>query len=324
MMKNLLIFVIKNYLIPVIMVLVIVVIVASRKYNITETDLESAYAEELNSYSWIQKVDTVQGYIFGSSSLRYGVSSKLLDDSNGHWLNLSKDARDPIVFYLLLQKYYNFKKPKKIVVGLDPWIFTKGYYYHRMQLMYLDLDAQETFRMHKKDPSVYFTKFKQIAGTYIHFNTLSKAFVNNEIPENYGSIVLNKGASNFQEINESWFEAKRYHWSDMQFEYLKKIKDYCVTKKIELIFIIPPKRTDYNTAIKKLFTEEHQQWWQKINQCIGGEKIVGRFSDLSSYPQNSIFAESCHLNGNGQKVYTELLKEQLKHPEIIEPGYDFY
>jgi hypothetical protein len=321
-MKKLLSFILKNYLIPIIITFISVFIISSKKYVINESRLEEAYTEDIYYYQWIKDVDSVQGFIFGSSSLRYGLSSNMLSDSNGRWLNLSKDARDPVVFYLLLKKYFPLKKPKKVIVGLDPWIFTKGYYYHRAQLMYLDLNSRQTFRIYKKDPSVYFTKCREVLKPYLPHSSPGKPF-NSGIPEDYGSAKLAKAARNFQKIDETWFEVKRYGWSEIQFDYLRRIKDFCKANGIELIFVIPPKRADYNETIRTMFPYEHKIWWEKINLSVGGEKVAGHFSDLKGYAQDSVFAEACHLNSYGQKVYSELLKVKLKDPGIISPQYDF-
>ncbi len=317
-------FVAKNYLLPTLLVLIIVGLVSSKKYMLSESQLEKSYEEDLNNFAWIHKIPQAEGYIFGSSSLRYGLSASALSDSNSQWLNLSKDARDPIVFYLLLKKYYPYKHPKKIIVGLDPWIFSKGYYYYRNQIMFLDLDASTTWAMRQKDASVYFTKFKQVVYSRFSETASPTLGIIDKIPGDFGSIKLTKSAANFRKIDEDWFDVKRYGWAELEFEYLGKIKQFCNTHNIELIFVIPPKRNDYTRTAKKLFAEEHRIWWQKINQVIGGEKIIGTFSDLSAYPQDSIFAESCHLNERGQQVYSHWLKEHIDKLERITTERNFY
>jgi hypothetical protein len=79
--------------------------------KIAET-LHNHVYEELNNYAWVSKAKKVSGFILGASTLRYGLSSHLLSNTDSIWINFSMDARDPIISFFLLEKYYKIQKPK--------------------------------------------------------------------------------------------------------------------------------------------------------------------------------------------------------------------
>ena len=91
---------------------------------------------------------------------------------------------------------------------------------------------------------------------------------------------------------------------------------------IDVIYLLPPKRKDYINACQTKFKEEYRQWWVLINEAIGGEKIVGAFDDLGTYNQDSVFRDAYHLNGAGQDLYSDFLKNALSTPSIITPSYN--
>lgn len=315
-------FIFIHYLLPSIALVSIATFVVSKRYGLDENKLTNAYKNELDSYRWVNKVDSVQGFIMGSSSLRYGVSASMLQQEGKQWINFAMDARDPIVIYLLLKKYYPIKKPKCVLVGLDPWIYSKSYYTYRNKMMYLDLDPMETWRYKGKDKAVFFTKFREYMKLY--FPGEEAQNVIDTIPQDNGSVKLTVAADNFNKVNEDWFEINRYHWSDLQFEYLKRIKGYCRENGIRLIFVVPPKRADYITAAKTHFSREHEQWWARINSAIGGEFIIGNYGCFERMKQDSIFVEAYHLNPAGQKLFTEYVQQQMAQPQVVSPGYSIF
>jgi hypothetical protein len=67
--------------------------------KLESTKLNRVYEGEINSYSWVKRVENIDGLILGSSTLRYGISCETIKSEDyPQWINLSMDARDPVVF----------------------------------------------------------------------------------------------------------------------------------------------------------------------------------------------------------------------------------
>lgn len=294
-----------------------------------DEQVENDYHEEINSYSWLGKVPNIHGFILGSSSLRYGVSATDLAKSGEVWVNLSMDARDPAVFYQLLQKYAPQKNPSIVIVSLDPWIYSKNYYKYRKPVMLLDLNPNETINYLGTNNAVFFAKTKYFLKYQLGIvKAMNPAPLEipqeSPIPADMGSVKLKQVATNFNDVNADIFETGKYGWSDVEFLYLHKIKSYCAAHNIELIFIIPPKRTDYIEVMQQKYKNVHEQWWQKLYASVGGSKVVGHYSDLASYNQDSTFCEAYHLSAKGQEIYSGYLRQQLDSARIITAVPDIF
>ena len=319
-------FILVTYLLPMILLAAVVLPIVFKKYSISDAQLKNAYANEVGAYSWVMHTGPTEGIILGSSTLRYGLSTTLLKHCDSNWVNLSMDARDPVSLYFLLEKYLPLLHPKYVLIGLDPWIYSKRYYANRNKLMYLDLDMHETTKMYKLDHSIFYEKLKYILlSSYLlyKYTMNTTGIVNNVVPDDNGSVKLTRSAINFKEANKDWFEINKFHWSDVEFSYLGRIKEICHQKNVKLIFLVPPKRNDYVIAVKNKFFTEYNQWWDKINNVIGGEYILGSDRTLALSNQDSIFAEAYHLNQNGQKYYSNYVKEHLDSVQVISPTYHF-
>jgi len=313
-----------HYFLPIIFIAAIVIPVALKQYNLPEPVLENAYRNEITSYNWVNTLDSVNGFILGASTLRYGLSASRLKTNDSLWVNFSMDARDPLVCYLLLKQYYASKKPSVILFGLDPWIFSKRYYINEEKIMYLDLNAHETYSFLKLDKSVFFTKFRKLFDLYLSGNKKIKNDDSFTVPQDYGSVKLTEKAKNFDEIHNDWFEINKFHWSEIEFEYLLRIKDFCHKNNVKLVFIISPKRKDFRVWSETAFKHEHQEWWNKINDVIGGEYIIGKYSTLDAQNQDSVFVEAFHLNKNGQKEFSVFVRNSLKSPGVITRDYSIF
>jgi hypothetical protein len=310
------------YILPILLVITLLFIMLNLgPQKITEKDLYNAYKNDIESYNWIAGIDSIDGVILGSSTLRYGLSCGLLKSQvYKQWVNLSMDARDPIVFYLLLKKNIKLFKPKIVLVGLDPWIYSKLYYRNRATTMYSDFKLTERLN--------YFLSIdyrlpiilckNQFAGTNKKPETK-----NDKIPPDFGSVKLTRNAVNFNEINDDWFRIKEFGWSKIQFEYLHKLKILCQSHRINLVFIVSPKRNDYINVVNSNFKLYHQDWWNQINSDLQNEQIIGTYDALKKFNQDSIFAEAFHLNNNGQIIFSEYVRKFISKPSKINKHYNF-
>ena len=312
-------------MVPVLLLAVIILPVSLKHYKLSNDVLARAYHDQINACSWVTRVDSIEGFILGSSGLKYGLSCNDLRTNDSVWVNFSQDARDPIALDILLEKYYTQKKPKVVLVSLDIQIFAKSYYTFLDNAMYLDLDACETWNFLDKDPSVLVTKFEQYSKYYILGNYETNCDHGQvAIPEDYGSGKLTLATGRFHTLQPSWLELKSLHWSDIQFEYLSRIKYFCHNNGIKLVFIISPKRKDFTNLSKTVVLEQHRQWWNKIDSVLDGEYIIGNYSSLDYLNQDSTFVDYYHLNPKGQKVFSAFVKNKLLAPDTISKSYSIY
>lgn len=303
-----------------IFIVTIITIFYPQTVNLTEEKLVEVHQDQIQNYKWTAAMDSIDGIILGSSTLLYGVSSTLLKSTEySQWVNFSMDARDPIVDYILLKEYCSKIKPKIVLVGLDPWIYSKKYYQHRNVIMLNDLSPAEKlnylFSIDRFLPVKLIKNSLNISREYIPVKVT--------IPTDFGSVHLDRTAINFNEVKEDWFDIKKFGWSEIQFEYLIKIKNLCHAKGISLVFVVPPKRKDYIDVSIVKFRLENKIWWEKICDNLTDESIVGAYDALCQYNQDSIFAEAYHLNAVGQVIFTSYLKNVINSPKKIEKKYNF-
>jgi hypothetical protein len=289
--------------------------------NTSEKELHFAYYSEIEAYKWTKRINKIDGLILGSSTLRYGLSCDLLQsDQYRQWVNLSMDARDPVVFYLLLNRYLKELKPKIVLLGLDPWIYSKSYYRYRNPVMLNDLNFSQKLKYYSHvDQKLPIRILK-----YRYFTRNDGSPIKNvKVPDDFGSVKLNSQAINFNEVNQDFFQLADYGWSQVQFDYLKKIDSLCALKKVKVIYIISPKRKDYVSTCIEKFNLEHNRWWTLINETIPNAEIIGTYGALKNYDQNKIFADAYHLNGFGQNIFSEYVKDNISKSKRVNLNYNF-
>lgn len=319
-MKTFFIFFLKNYLSIPLLGIGMLIIALLINTEIRHSELSTSYKGNVNSYAWVGKINNCKGFILGSSTLRYGLSSKELSNNDSIWINFSMDARDPIEMYLLLEKYYSILKPNTILIGLDPWIYSKDYYQYRHKVMYLDLNKKELWNFLNNDYLSFFYKLKYLVNRKIFvpsFNLIQNLQNSSVIPEDYGSAYINKTALNFKDLTKDRFMISKTGWSETQFYYLKKIRDFCKKYKIRSIFLIPPKRLDYINITKKKFKNENEEWWLKANKILSESEVLSNYFLFSKKNSDSLFADAFHLNKKGRSAFSEYVKINLSNTKLF-------
>ena len=292
--------------------------------------LQHVYTGDIDNTNWVDHFDSVYGVILGSSTLKYGVSCNEIKRNNETWVNLSMDARDPVMFYFILERLFAHQKPKVVLVGLDPWIYSKRYYRYRNPIMYFDLTPSERIRYFiDQDKSMPKKMYKDVL-SFLYFKIHppeNKPFTAGQllpIPEDNGSVKLKLRSINFEEVKDDEYEIDKYGWSVIEFEYLEKIVQICKDNNTRLVFIFPPKRNDYIYWVHKKFNQEYTAWWTKVCTAIPGAMIAGNGSDLANYSQDSVFQEAYHLNTAGQQIYSKILRAEIDSPSTISTNYSLF
>ncbi len=236
-----------------------------RPVMLSEACLKELFCEQMNDYEWINEMEADSLIILaGSSSVRYGLSCNVLNELSEHkysFVNIAMDARDPIETYFILNSL-DRSNIKKMYFGLDPWIYAKRYYRHRQPYIYLDFLPLEAVRYQLySDHSAMKKRYKGMI-TYIFRTTCNTVQTNLRpaIPNDYGSVALTRIPKNFNHSVSSWFETKKFGWSQLQFEYLTKIAVWCRQHSIQFEAFIPPKRSDFTKDYSVNAADIHNEY----------------------------------------------------------------
>ncbi len=281
---------------------------------LSEKNMENIYEGIGNDYKWIENISGTKSLLLGSSSVRYGIGAKQLTEISKDgitYLNLAMDARDPIQTYFLL-KEIDLSDVNTVYFGLDPWIFTKGYYKYRDPYLYLDIPLFNALEYNVEHDRKFFFKRYQGLFNYIIPFKFSRKNENFTIPLNYGSVKLERIPLNFNEPICEMFQIDIYGWSDLQFEYLIKIADLCKRNNIKMNVFLPPKRSDYSNTYKAECNVIHQDFKNKLEFLNFRESVFGKYDQLDSLGDKKLFAEAYHLNSDGQTVYTKWFLKMIK------------
>ena len=295
----------------------------------SENNLESICNSEANDYDWIKSLKSDSLIVLaGSSSVRYGLSCKILNDMSSakyKYVNIAMDARDPIQTYFII-KNLNLKKVSAVYFGLDPWIYTKRYYMYRNSYLYLDFSFNESLNFSKEhDKSSFLKRYKGFFKYLLSKKQHNTSNENITTPLDFGSVVLGGKAVNFDQPINEWFQLDKYGWSDLQFDYLQKIAELCKEKNIKFAVFIPPKRSDYSRVYKEKCHLIHDEYLIKLSNVGFNSPIFGLFDQLDKMGDEENYTEAYHLNKKGQELYSRIFYElTTKKMSSFSKNYDWF
>ena len=281
---------------------------AGKKSLFTEKKLGKVFGHSGEPYQWLSQVKhSHKVLLLGSSSVKYGLSCtqlNALSHDSLAFISLAKDARDPIETYFILQQL-NLANVKAVYMGIDPWMFVKTYYKNRKSYLYLDMDPLMAARYSlEQDPRLFPGRYKSLIISLFSVSP-AKTDTNQPVPRGFGSVTLTRSPVNFNDPVYKKFQFENWGWSDLQFEYLQKIILLCREKNISFTAFYPPKRSDFIADYKTNCIEIHASFLEKLKSYGFSNPIVGSFDQLQP-GGDSLFADAYHLNGKGQKVYSEV------------------
>lgn len=298
--------------VPMLVIISLEMIIFISKDNLlSEKSLSFYYQNSANQYDWVNAVEADSIIVLsGSSSVRYGLSCSILNDlseSKFRYVNIAMDARDPIETYFIL-KNIDLSRVSELYFGIDPWIYTKTYYKNRQRFLFLDfslIEAISYFLEHDNS-----TLLKRYVGLFVGIIKLDfrKVDIVSKPPKDFGSVALERSPTNFNTNIQNLFQLNKYGWSDLQFEYLKKISDLCIQKKIKFALFLPPKRSDFSMAYISSGKDIHDSFIVKMMEEKINDSIFGKFNQFDENFDSEYFSEAFHLNKVGQEKYSILFK----------------
>jgi len=284
----------------------------------TEEKLEQNHLKISNFFAWINLLESDSlSVISGSSTARYGLSCTELNRVSGKdssYISIALDARDPIETYFIL-KNLNLNKIKNVYFGLDPWIYSKRYYKYRNIYLYLDFNLIECLFYYKEHDKSVLKKRYEAFFNYVFGTFDNSVNINYGIPSDFGSVSLNYTAINFNSL-EDWFQIKKYGWSDLQFEYLKKMETFCNDKSINFFLFITPKRSDYSKYYFSDCIAAHHEYIRKLLDNNINSIVFGKYNLFDNEGDSTFFAEAYHLNQKGQMLFSDKFHEMINRDNV--------
>jgi len=280
----------------------------SKDFLFSENNLNEIFSTDANNYYWLNNIQADSLIILGgSSTVRNGLSCNVLNEitsNNFKHANIAYNARDPIQTYFII-KNLNIKI-HTIFFALDQWIFSKRYYKHRNSYMYLDFNLFEII--------LYSIEHDNRAFLKRYFNFLSiiknkKEDKKHKIPNDFGSVSIEKNPINFHNDIDNWFQIEKYGWSTLQFTYLKKIEKLCEEKNIILELFITPKRSDLAHNYSSKFVKIHGEYISRLGDLNMNIPIFGKFFLPNKIDNKYHFVDAVHLNADGQKKFSNIFYE---------------
>lgn len=297
-------------LIPLLFTILVEISISLFRNSIfSEKRLEKLFLNEIADYDWIKSLESDSIYVLaGSSTVKYSLSCSQLNELNpdsNRYVNIASDARDPIATYFIL-KNLKHHKISALFMSLDPWIYSQKYYKYRNNYFYLDFNIFQTIRFtFEHDQSAFLQRYKLFFAHFFGEDPQSSE-KKSILPKDFGSDVLTQIPKNFKNDPHKLFQVERYGWSNLQFEYLKKIIKFCELNHIQFYNFVPPKRSDFNRLYKVDCAQIHQEYIQKLLKNSIHPKVFGTFDQLIHDGDSLNFVDALHLSERGQKKYTEI------------------
>ena len=267
-------------------------------------------------YTWIRHLPyPPKILLMGSSTVQYNLHPGVIAQNSpyrmGEIINLGWNARTPLQsYYLFKTMEKDLKSVQKVYYGIDPWVFSRKYYEHDA-LMPVDWNLRERLFFIKDKE-----KFDKALLGGVLWPVLSRVAKNcfkmvrdkgedpGWTPGDLGANSLTQKTKNFNMTAEEWFYHDVFDFSDLQFAYLKKLKEECERKGIQFILLIPPKtkqwRTDYaekNKAMDDIFV-------RKLNDYLGESYLTGSFAAIPEELEEQLFSDGIHLTSEGQVYFS--------------------
>ena len=296
--------------IPLIIIVVCETCIIIFKNDIfSDKKFEKVFDKPIHLNKWVDVLPKKNKILIGgNSTVRYGINPKLLNQlahDTISFVNIGFDARDPIESYFIL-KNLNLTNVSKFYYAIDPINYIRVFYKNRYHYYYLDftfLECIKYFTHH--DNKVFFDRY---IGLYDYFlsSYINEIKDNINVPLDLGAKISMENPKEFNPVVREIFEVEEYGWSDLEFNYLKKIVNLCKRNKIEFHPIIMPRRSDFSSKYNKYCKDIQKQFKEKLSVILYDNKTIGEINCLDNLGDEKIFINCHHLNAKGQLIFTKL------------------
>lgn len=275
--------------------------------------------------AWVKKLPRPPRVLLaGSSAILYSLSPRVLTTYPGYQegdiIMIAHNARTPIQSYYIYKSLEEqFDRVEIVIYSLDTWIFSRHYYRYDSYLQ-VDWTLNERYQAARLD---YIPAQQVILGgnlSLIVENLLRNApgklpgeGSDDSIPDDFGAGKLTEIPRNVNRGDASLFFFDHFGLSNLQFHYLKRLKEELEVRGITFVMLIPPRRSDWTHTYRQNCQAMDSAVIAKLNQFLGPCRIIGGNQQLPipRALENQFFNDGIHLNPQGQQYYSQLLAPLL-------------
>ncbi|WP_395052116.1 hypothetical protein [Flavobacterium sp.] len=264
--------------------------------------------------------------ILGDSQTQCALNDTVFNNA----INLSESADTYFYSYLKLKKIIPHNTqidtlflayaPHNVTKTQDNWLVDESINGFKLPLHFFLFESSDLFNFAKIAPLQLIKNYpKVVAKNASHlFRIYKKNPINKFGIGGYKALFHELGESN-TEKPASILQKKQTQYATTDLNYLKKIYNYCTNKKIKIILIATPFNQEV-VGVDKPY----------LNKYITFAKEEIPNATLFNYSnylmEKKFFADDVHLNHEGAKVFTKMIKNTLKlklHSKIKTYNNDF-
>jgi hypothetical protein len=278
---------------------------------ITTISLSVLIIKYINNEKYYAIPESVKNLIVGHSHSECSLNDSLILNT----LNISKSAEPYFYNYFKIMKIVESNKQienvfiefsnNSLSADKNKWIWENDYIEYNLSRYFFLMNKDEMFFLFSKN-------FKKCIPTLASGMRKVVGFIfsrKKNLPEklDWGSYLVlnrNKTDSLINAINTQNFKNQKLIISDKNLEYLDKIINLCIHKKIKVYFIRSPLHNFYEgLKTEKSFLELKELKYEKIP-----------FLDFKKFSNNNKeFGDFEHLNYNGSKRFSSFFNKLLNN-----------
>jgi hypothetical protein len=291
--------------------------------------LETSYYED-GRYEWVNRLALQpKVLIMGSSTAEDDISSIEMSHAlglrSGEVVDVGMIESGPLQMLHCWNSLGRGRDSVKIVLmGIDPWIAYQSYdwiqefptvYWTPWQRLYTLSDSRY--------PSFVLTGRVLVAASH---KWISRLF-GSQTPTlthtiNFGSLTLLEKPKNFREHTKEYFgETSVFPLSKLYVQRMLELKRVVEKAGSEFVLFLPPKRKIWVKEYDRDCIDLDSELVSVLNGALGPTRMVGSFRQFPSMSDDSIFADHTHLNGIGQRLFSDSVAARLYTVLALKPQY---
>lgn len=256
--------------------------------------------------------------IMGSSTAYYSLNpreiSTVSGDRDGEIVNLAANARTPIESYFVYESMEEqLGSLEYVFYGVDEWIFSRLYFEHDPMLTVL-WNARE--RLHfvvrgdRLVQAVFGGELRPIFRSLARRTASWRRSVGArdgavKAPELYGASVLDRKPANFYDEVPDWFQRDVFSFSDLQFEYLSRLRKAVEKRGGRFVLLRMPRSSAWRRDFEENCNGIDREFQAKLSEYSLDGRTVGKDDVIPENDESRCFADRVHLNRAGQRIFSD-------------------
>ena len=260
-----------------------------------------SYGHMYSRLSEIKNYGNVDILFLGSSHAYRGFDTRIYSENGYKTFNLGSSSQTPAQTKVLLNRYLDDLRPKKVIYEVYPPTFSIDGVESSLDIIANDINDSHSLEMALKINNIK-TYNTLIYGFIRDFLGLNKSYSEPTIKGNDKYISGGYVEKELSFYHPTEFEEQEITLRDYQLESFLEIVQILKVKDIELVLVFAPiPKVNYNSYIN---TNYFDSVMKSYSSYYNFNKMI--------YLNDSLhFYDSHHLNQNGSKIFNEKLIELL-------------